>query len=50
VVQVLKQRMSRQMRGRKRKRSVAQLELWNGDGPWHFWQRRFYDFEEAETV
>ena len=50
VVQVLKQRVSRQMRGRKRKRSGAQLKLWAETEPPHFWQRRFYDFKEAETT
>lgn len=44
VVQVLKQRVSRLMRQRKRKRSGAQLKLWSEDEFPRFWQRRFYDF------
>jgi len=44
VVQVLKQRVSRQMRSGKRKRSGAQLKLWREDEAPRFWQRRFYDF------
>ena len=46
VVQVLKQRVSRRLRGRVRgKSSAGQLSLWN-DAAVHrsFWQRRFYDF------
>jgi putative transposase len=46
VVQVLKQRVSRRLRGRSRGRSSAgQLSLWK-DAAVHrsFWQRRFYDF------
>jgi len=50
VVQVLKQRFSRQMRGRKRKHSSAQLRLWSDHVPPHFWQRRFYDFKDAATI
>jgi putative transposase len=48
VMRVLKQRVSRFLRGRRRKRiSQAQLRLWNGTpaSPLRsFWQRRFYDF------
>jgi putative transposase len=44
VVQVIKQRFSRLMRRRKRKRSGAQLQLWKEDEAPRFWQRRFYDF------
>ena len=46
VVQVLKQRVSRRLRGRVRgKSSAGQLSLWK-DAAVHrsFWQRRFYDF------
>jgi len=48
VMQVLKQRVSRALRGRRGKSlSVAQLRLWS-DPPLRyaprFWQRRFYDF------
>ncbi len=46
VVQVLKQRVSRRLRGRSRgKSSAGQLSLWK-DVAVHrsFWQRRFYDF------
>ena len=46
VVQVLKQRVSRRLRGRSRGKSLAgQLSLWK-DVAMHrgFWQRRFYDF------
>jgi putative transposase len=46
IVQVLKQRVSRQMRGRKRARK-GQLELcFPGAAPAlrRFWQRRYYDF------
>jgi len=48
VMQVLKQRVSRALRGRlRRKASPGQMRLW--DEPVvhrypHFWQRRFYDF------
>jgi putative transposase len=46
VLQVLKQKTSRILRGR-RKRASAQLSLGFSDGQsdhGHFWQRRFYDF------
>jgi putative transposase len=47
VLQVLKQRVSRAMRGRKRRVSSKQ-RLLNFGGPItaerRFWQRRFYDF------
>ena len=47
VLQVLKQRVSRLMRGRKRGVSKRQLSLQFGDSlseDRRFWQRRFYDF------
>jgi len=47
VLQVLKQRVSRAMRGKKRRASSAQLSLKFGDAmkeDRRFWQRRFYDF------
>jgi len=44
VVQVLKQRVSRLMRQRRRKRSGVQLRLWKEEEVPRFWQRRFYDF------
>jgi hypothetical protein len=48
VMRILKQRVSRSLRGRRRKRtSRAQLQLWDGAqaSPLRsFWQRRFYDF------
>jgi putative transposase len=47
VLQVLKQRVSRAMRGRKRRASSSQLSLKFGDAMTEdrrFWQRRFYDF------
>ena len=47
VVQVLKQRVSRAMRGKKRRASPAQLSLKfpNEVGELRrFWQKRFYDF------
>ena len=47
VIQVLKQRVSRGMRGKKRSSSRSQLHLpFPSDGaePKRFWQRRFYDF------
>lgn len=47
VLQILKQRVSRAMRGRKRRASRNQLSLKFGDGmseDRRFWQRRFYDF------
>ena len=48
VLQVLKQRVSRQLRGKKRRRAgAAQLSLSFGEGEKelrHFWQRRFHDF------
>src|ERR1700689_2809522 len=46
VLQVLKQRVSREMRKRQRKRVSGQLRFQFGvenDLP-QFWQRRFYDF------
>ena len=48
VMRVLKQRVSRSLRSRRRKRiSQAQLQLWEGARATRlrsFWQRRFYDF------
>lgn len=48
VVQVLKQRVSRALRKRRRRRTIAlQLLLWEEPAirqPSRFWQRRFYDF------
>jgi putative transposase len=47
VIQVLKQRVSRAMRGRKRRSSRGQYELpfpEEKEVPRQFWQRRFYDF------
>jgi putative transposase len=47
VVQVLKQRVSRSMRGKKRRSSSRQLGLrfeTADTAPQRFWQRRFYDF------
>jgi len=47
VVQVLKQRVSRAMRGKKRRNPKQQLQLRFADSsalPRRFWQRRFYDF------
>jgi len=47
VVQVLKQRVSRAMRGKKRRGSPAQLSLRFPNevgGLRRFWQKRFYDF------
>ena len=47
VLQVLKQRVSRTLRYRRRKRSSAlQLRLWREESAdrKRFWQRRFYDF------
>jgi len=48
VMQVLKQRVSRRLRQRRRKRTPSsQLRLWDepGNARLHsFWQRRFYDF------
>jgi putative transposase len=47
VMQVLKQRVSRQVRQRRRrKQATSQLELWSKRPPAmpHFWQPRFYDF------
>jgi putative transposase len=47
VLQVLKQRGSRTLRGKRRKNAKAQLPLnFPGVGPElrRFWQRRFYDF------
>jgi len=47
ILQVLKQTVSRKLRGRRRKSSVSQLSLPFGDtrcDAEHFWQRRFYDF------
>jgi putative transposase len=47
VIQVLKQRVSRELRRRKRRIVPGQLVLPFSQGPGalpHFWQRRFYDF------
>ncbi len=48
VMQVLKQRVSRQLRQKaRRRRSANQLRLWQeapAEAPRSFWQRRFYDF------
>lgn len=47
VLQVLKQRVSRTMRGKKRRASSGQLCLKFGEAMTEdrrFWQRRFYDF------
>ena len=47
VLQILKQRVSRTMRGKKRRSANGQLRLKFGDGmseDRRFWQRRFYDF------
>ncbi len=47
VLQVLKQRVSRAMRGKKRRTASGQLSLKFGDAmreDRRFWQRRFYDF------
>jgi putative transposase len=47
VVQVLKQRVSRALRRKKRRKSEQQLPLRFADSPTlprRFWQRRFYDF------
>jgi putative transposase len=47
VLQVLKQRVSRAMRGRKRRGNGTQLRLDFGSAlpeERRFWQRRFYDF------
>lgn len=48
VMQVLKQRVSRRLRQRKRRRNPGQLRLWSGgisgNGLRSFWQRRFHDF------
>jgi REP-associated tyrosine transposase len=48
VMQVFKQRVSRQLRGRTRRRNASQLSLWNKrnspDTLRSFWQRRFHDF------
>jgi putative transposase len=46
VMQVFKQRVSRRLRGKARRRSTAQLPLWNADSRSlrGFWQRRFHDF------
>jgi REP-associated tyrosine transposase len=47
VLQVLKQKTSRILRGRRRKGAGGQLSLSFVDVPEdaaHFWQRRFYDF------
>src|SRR5579872_6016090 len=45
ALQMLKQETSRRLRGRKRKRSSSQCDLfaWR-DADAHFWQRRYYDF------
>jgi len=45
VLQVLKQRVSREMRRRRRRVSTARMVLpFVDDGPQRFWQPRFYDF------
>jgi putative transposase len=49
VMQLLKQRVSRALRGKRRRRRAAagQLKLWEEPAsktPRAFWQRRFYDF------
>jgi len=47
VLQVLKQRVSRELRRRKQRRSPAQIALpfpETATEPPRFWQRRFYDF------
>ena len=46
VMQVLKQRVSRRIRARSRRRRAGQMELWPGKAalPPHFWQPRSYDF------
>jgi putative transposase len=47
VMQVLKQRVSRSMRGRRKRRAGEQLRLPFGGSeslPRQFWQRRFHDF------
>ncbi|MGH9698964.1 MAG: REP-associated tyrosine transposase, partial [Candidatus Acidiferrales bacterium] len=48
VMQVLKQRVSRALRGKQRgRRNPNQLPLWRdlpSDAPKSFWQRRIYDF------
>jgi REP element-mobilizing transposase RayT len=42
VMQVLKQRLSRQCR--KKWKSTSQVALWEAELPRAFWQRRYYDF------
>src|SRR5260370_4511313 len=52
VIQVLKQRVSRRLRGKKRT-PAAQLNLAfaiAGDSLPRFWQRRFYDFTGAGST
>jgi putative transposase len=48
VMRVFKQRVSRQLRGKIRRRNVCQLTLWDAHGNSGrlrgFWQRRFHDF------
>jgi putative transposase len=47
VLQVLKQKSSRALRGRQKRADARQLSLRLADRPAdsvHFWQRRFYDF------
>ena len=47
VMQVLKQRVSRRLRGKRVRGKIGshQLSLWPGTAlPRAFWQRRFYDF------
>ena len=47
VLQVLKQKVSRALHGRRKKSSPGQLSLTFATPPTdavHFWQRRFYDF------
>jgi len=52
VLQILKQRVSRALRGKRRRGSKAQLRLsFPGPEPElrRFWQRRFYDFNVWST-
>ncbi len=52
VLQVLKQKTSRALRGRRRKSTAAQLPLrfvGTPEDSLHFWQRRFYDFNVWST-
>ena len=54
VMQVLKQRVSHQLLGRRKRRNSAQIEFCKAPVlPDHFWQPRFYDFNvfsEAKRV